>query len=64
MAQVFRCSHEGCDKEVRYEREEKPGGIGFQTRRLLPKEFVVYLTCPRGHVHPYTVKAQDEAGHA
>ncbi|CAN5264687.1 hypothetical protein BH11PSE9_BH11PSE9_30200 [soil metagenome] len=54
---TFKCKE--CDAEVTYQPQHAPGGIGFQTKRLAD-EITVYLTCSRGHVHPYVVKQQEE----
>lgn len=57
MSQKFRCMEEACDQEVDYKPMYVPGSIGFAMRRApeTPQEVVIYLTCPKGHTHGYTV---------
>ena len=51
---VFACKHEGCDQVVEYVPTIVPGALK-RTEIREAHERTVYLRCPLGHVHPYTV---------
>jgi|WetSurMetagenome_2_1015567.scaffolds.fasta_scaffold78526_5 hypothetical protein len=51
----FSCSEPGCDQHVLYEGRDPIPGL-FEMMATSKETVVVYLTCPKGHTHPYTVE--------
>ena len=61
MSQNFQCKESGCTRSVNYVADNL---IAFKkvTAIVKPKSRksntkTVYLTCGKGHTHPYTVKS-------
>lgn len=58
----MKCKEVGCDGEVEYEREPVAGGVFMKQDDTAQAELntkkVVYLTCSKGHVHPYTIQGK------
>ena len=57
MSQEFSCREPNCSEKVYYERKVLPAGVELGISSQDKK--VVYLTCARGHTHPYEVSAGD-----
>ena len=53
IVQIFQCPT--CDKDVEYKREIVMGLVSTYGNADSDEEKVVYLTCPDGHTHRYTV---------
>ncbi len=54
QANQFACKHQGCDQTVSYVPTRVPGALKERPNSE-PRTRVVYLRCPNGHVHPYSV---------
>ncbi len=59
MAQEFQCKELGCSEKVIYERQTVRGVREISSKADGGTE-VVYLTCARGHCHPYKVQVQED----
>lgn len=55
MNQQYSCKEPYCDQKLQYEREVVKGN--FEVLEVLreQKPRIVYLTCPKGHTHPYQI---------
>lgn len=54
MAEQFKCKEPNCDELVTYE-PLIVFGLVVKDRDNANKEKIVYLKCPKGHTHAYTV---------
>jgi len=52
----FACLETGCTEQVEYEPEIVVGLAEGEVNVADSEANIVYLTCPKGHVHPYNVK--------
>jgi hypothetical protein len=59
MSEQFKCKEPGCNEQVIFEYSPVEGTLRIEHPvRLKESEVVVYLTCGKGHTHPYKVKVK------
>jgi uncharacterized membrane protein len=57
MSQQFKCKEPGCDGTVEFEYAPTVATIKMASPIQSDEvEVVAYLTCNKGHTHPYNVK--------
>ncbi len=59
MSQTLKCKELNCKETIDYTPDRVIAFIKRTTSKKRPKNKKVYLTCSKGHTHPYTVKVQD-----
>ena len=53
IIQTFNCKD--CGEEIHYIRDVVQGLFVVEDEQAKQEDTVVYLECPNGHTHPYTV---------
>jgi len=56
----FKCKEPGCDKTIKYEREDKPvyAGINLKKKKTVMKKVMVYLRCEKNHWNSYEIEIE------
>ena len=56
---LIPCAEPDCNEKVVYIPDPIPGNLRVMATKEMPGEDVVYLACPKGHMHAYKVPKRE-----